>query len=205
MMLNRKLRDSAYITDGFKISEIRKASNSIKHGEEQAEVAEGKTANFTIAVIVIITLIFARVPMLKTLVKDITASISDGSRELRLQKRMIVTTSYMNQYDMAVSEGNEIKRRDLADKIYKYCHKSIAHYWQNSDLIKPYEVDPFLKLGWITVDSKGLFDTKSYRIKLDQARTYLEIVMNHPKQTEETNNIAQQLLSSVSSYEIEYT
>jgi len=203
-MLNRKLRNSAYSTDGFKMAEIRRAASAIKNGEEQAEVGEGKVSNFTIAVIVIISLIFARIPMLSALVKDISSNISDGSRELRLQKRMIVTTTLLNHYDLAVAENNETKKREFAEKVYKYCHKSISHYWQNSDLIKPYEVDAFLKLGWITVESKDLFDTSSYRKKLEQSINFLEIVMNHPKQTQETMDQAKQLLFTLTSFETEY-
>ncbi|PCI30424.1 MAG: hypothetical protein COB67_01900 [SAR324 cluster bacterium] len=204
MMLNRKLRDSAYSTEGISLSEIRRASHAIKNGEEKASVGDGKTANFSIAVIVIIALLFARIPILKFLVRDIVGAISEGNRNLKLQKRMILTADYIHEYEQAVAEENILKKREHAEHIYKYCQKTIKHYWQNASLVKPYEIDPFMKLAWITLESNGLLDVTSFRMKLEQAEIFLDVVISQPKQKQDTIQYAKQLLFKVNALLSEY-
>ncbi len=205
MMLNQKLRNSAYVTDGMSMMEIKRASNAIKNDDPKLTVGDGKVANFTIAVVVITTLVLARVPILKNLVYEVLSSISDGSRELRLQKRMIIMTDMISDFELAVAEGNRKSQSNAGNQIYQYCLKTIKLYWQNASLIKPYEIDPFIKLAWITIETKGLYDTSSYRKMLEQCMKFLEIVISQPNQRNDTIQYGKLLLFTISSLQGEFS
>ncbi|MCP4295768.1 MAG: hypothetical protein GY786_09195 [Proteobacteria bacterium] len=205
ILLNQKLRNSAYVTDGTSTMEIKRASNAIKNDDPKLVVGEGKVANFTIAVVVITTLALTRIPILKNLVHDLLSAISDGSRELRLQKRMIITADMISDFDLAVAGGDRKSKTKTGNQIYHYCLKTIKLYWQNASLIKPYEIDPFMKLAWITIETKGLYDTSSYQKMLEQCIKFLEIVISQAEQKSDTIQYGKLLLFSINSLESEFS
>ena len=192
VMLNTKLKGSVYIAGCITKDEIRQACSALQQDETKT-VGVGKTANYVILVMVTLGLLFARIPILKNLVKDILATMPDASKDLIMQKSMVRTMIGVSEFQITLTAGDPEESRRVADKLFKRCSLLITQQVEYGALTKPHEVDPFLKAAWIAKESNGLFNKTEYKRMLERALKFLKRVMENQSRIKGSYDLARQL------------
>jgi len=203
VMLNTKLKGSVYISGCITKEEIRQACSAIQQDESKT-VGVGKTANYVILVVITLGLLFARIPILKNLVKDILATIPDVSKDLILQKSMIRTMTGVTEFQMTLSKGDPEISRQTADTLFKRCSLLISQQLEHGMLSKPHEVDPFLKAAWVAKESNGLFAKSEYKRMLEKAHKFLKRVIENQNRIKGSYDLARQLQIEINMIMSEY-
>ncbi len=196
-MLNAKLKGSTYIIESVTRDEIRSASTAMLHGDGDKKIGTGKTANYIQLVLMTLSLLYARIPILRKLVANILTVIPDVSKDLILQKKMISTMSGVTDFQLSLASGDRKRTKEIAENMFDRCADTIQQHLEYSVLTKLYEVDPFLKAGWIAKESNGLYSEADYRKKLDQAMSYLEVVVGNRGQLKGSFELARQLQNEI--------
>ena len=129
-MLNAKMKGSTYTYEPISQDEVQEASMSMAKGGNKS-FGSGKTANYIIWVIITLSSLFARIPVLKKLVVDTLANIPDISRDLTLQKIMVSTVARVTEYQLALAEGELDKIRQLAYNLFQRCQETIRQHMNN--------------------------------------------------------------------------
>ncbi len=192
VMLNTKLKGSVYISGCITKDEIRQACAAIQQDETKT-VGVGKTANYVILVMVTLGLLFARIPIIKNLVKDILATMPDASKDLIMQKSMVRTMIGVTEFQISLSAGDPEESKRIADKLFKQCSLLISQQLDYGALTKPHEVDPFLKAAWIAKESNGLFGKSEYKKMLDRALKFLTRIIENQSRIKGSYDLARQL------------
>jgi len=192
VMLNTKLKGSVYVSGCITKDEIRQACAAIQQDETKT-VGVGKTANYVVLVMITLGLLFARIPMLKILVKDILATMPDASKDLMLQKNMIRTMIGVTEFQLKLSEGDPEASKIVAENLYKRCSLVISQHLEYGALTKPHEVDPFLKGAWVVKEASGLFNKAEYKGMLGRALKFLKRVVENQNQFKGSYDLARQL------------
>lgn len=192
VMLNTKLKGSVYISGCITRDEMRQACAAIQQDETKT-VGIGKTANYVILVMVTLGLLFARIPILKNLVKDFLVTMPDVSKDLIMQKSMIRTMIGVTEFQMTLSKGDPEVSKQVADNLFKRCSLLISQQLDYGALSKPHEVDPFLKAAWIAKESNGLFDKSEYRRMLEKSLGFLMRVIENQSRIKGSYDLARQL------------
>jgi len=196
-MLNTRMKGSTYTYESISPEEVQEASLAMVKGTNKT-FGSGKTANYIIWVIITLSALFARIPMLKKLVTDTMATIPDISRELTLQKIMVATVARVTEYQLALAEGELDKIRYMATSLFQRCQDTISQHMNNiSFLHKSYEVDPFLKAAWIVKESEGLFDKYDYVQMMEKALGLLNVVIANSGQVKGSYEFARQLQDDI--------
>ena len=203
-MLNAKLKSSIYITSIITKEEIKAACTAALQNDMTRAVSEGKTANYVLLVVLTLGLLLARIPVFQTLVLNLLKSIPDLTRDLILQKNMIRTMTGVTAFQIAISSGDAEKSRDAADKLFKRCKTVISQHLEYSILTKPHEVDPFLKAAWIAKESSGLIRESDYRIRLEEAMEFLNVITGNHGKVKGAFELARQLQNDISFIMAEY-
>lgn len=194
--LNAKLKGSVYITDCISKEEIKAACVNIQK-DEDTTIGVGKTANYVLLVMITLSLLFARIPILRKLVTEILMTIPDTSKDLILQKNMVRTMLAVTEFQFALAEGDKKILLKLADNLYKGCLTTIKQHITQNILSKPHEVDPFLKAAWIAKESKDLLDKSEYQIRLQKSLDLLKIVLRNQIEIKGSFELARQLRSEI--------
>lgn len=203
VMLNTKLKGSVYIAGCITKEEIRQACSAIQQDETKT-IGLGKTANYVILVMVTLGLLFARIPILKNLVKDILASMPEVSKDLIMQKSMIRTMIGVTEFQMTLSEGDPEASKKVADNLFKRCSLLISQHLEYGPLTKPHEVDPFLKAAWIAKESNSLFGKSEYRRMLERSLKFLKRVIENQSRIKGSYDLARQLQIEINMIMSEY-
>jgi len=203
-VLNTRLKDSVYTYNCITKEEITEASHAMVKGENQS-IGSGKTANYIIWVIITLSSLFARIPILENLISDTMSAIPDISRELTLQKKMVGTATRITKYQLALAEGDRAIISLAAKNLYKRCQDIIKTYLKGvTTFKKSYEVDPFLKAGWIVKESNGLFDPSDYRQMLEEALELMGTVIRFSLDVKDSLELATKLQKDISEIMMEY-
>lgn len=203
VMLNTKLKGSVYVSGCISKDEIRQACVAIQHDETKT-VGVGKTANYVILVMITLGLLFARIPVLKNLVKDILATIPDVSKDLLLQKSMIRTMIGVTDFQLSLARGNPDESREVSETLFKRCSLLISQQLEYGALTKPHEVDPFLKGAWVAKESAGLFNKPEYKRMLEKAVKFLKRIMENADRIKGSYDLARQLQIEIQMIMAEY-
>jgi hypothetical protein len=176
-LLNKRLHGSSFITEAITDLELEKATKAFQDGDEKKKISGNKQANHIIFVTMTLCLIFAKIPILKNLIKDTLAKIKDTSRDLILQKIMIFNAQRVSEYQFAMACGDQKTASKMATSIYDNSLKTIKDYLENAILNKNFEVDPFIKAAWIAKDSHELFTETTAQKHLKKAKYLLDIIL----------------------------
>lgn len=203
VMLNTKLKGSVYISGYITKDEISQACAAIQQDETKT-IGIGKTANYILLVMVTLGLLFARIPILNNLVKEILTAMPDTSKDLIMQKSMIRTMLGVTEFQMKLSEGDPDVSRQLADHLFKRCTLLINQQMEYGPLTKPHEVDPFLKAAWVAKEANGLFNKSEYRRMLERSLKLLRRVIENQSQVKGSYDLARQLQIEINMIMSEY-
>jgi len=196
MMLNAKLKGAVYISSCITQEELKMACAALKQDETKT-VGVGKTANYVIFVIITLGLLFARVPVLENLVRELLTGMLDTSKDLILQKHMIGTMIRVTDLQLALASGDSAHSKEKAEKLFKRCLQIIGQHLEHTTLSKPHEVDPFLKAAWVVKESQGLFEKAEYKKMVMRSLTLLQKVLKNPGQVKGSYDLARQLSSEI--------
>ena len=203
-VLNTRLKDSVYTYNCITKEEITESAHAMVKGENKT-IGSGKTANYIIWVIITLSSLFARIPMLENLITDTMEAIPDISRELTLQKKMVGTATRITKYQLALAEGDRAIISLAAMNLYKRCQDIIKMYLKGvTTFKKSYEVDPFLKAAWIAKESNGLFDPSDYRQMLEEALELMEKVIRYSLDVKDSLELATKLQKDITEIMMEY-
>ena len=203
VMLNSKLKGSVYIADCITKEEIKAACYAVIQDENKS-IGLGKTANYVLLVIVTLSLLFARIPVLWELVYEILKQMPDVSKDVTLQKHMINTMIGVTEYQLAMAKGDKQTTKRLADSIYKRSTGIIKKHMNYSFLTKPHEVDPFLKAAWIAKESKGVIEEEELKQRLKESSRLLQIVMRNQTEVKGSVELARHLQSEINQMAVEH-
>ncbi|MCP4756497.1 MAG: hypothetical protein GY866_37000 [Proteobacteria bacterium] len=203
VMLNSKLKGSVYISECISKEEIKAACSAVQHDENKA-IGIGKTANYVVLVVITLSLLFARIPILSALVKDTLKTIPDVSKDMILQKHMISTMMAVTDYQLELASGKTEKIRTASDKLYKRCLDIINQHLDFGIMSKPHEVDPFLKAAWVVKESNGFYPKKEYRKRLERVHQLLKVVMENSERVKGSYDLARQLQSNINAIMTDY-
>ncbi|MBT4288039.1 MAG: hypothetical protein HOD92_11930 [Deltaproteobacteria bacterium] len=196
-LLNTRLHGSSFITEALTDLELEKAANAFQNGDEEKKVSGNKKANHIIFVTMTLCLIFAKIPILKNLIKDTLKKIKDTSRDLILQKKMILNAQRVSEYQFAIARGDQKAASHIATIIYEKSLNTIKEYLENAILYKNFEVDPFIKAAWIAKDSHQLFTETTVKQHLEKGKELLDIVLGERCQFKGSYEAAKNLQAEI--------
>lgn len=196
MILNAKMKNTVYITNCLTNEELRSAAMALKQDDTRT-VGTGKTANYVIYVIITLSLLFARIPILEDLVRDILSAMPDTSRDIILQKNMIATMVGVTTFQITKGRGDTEKAKEVGLTLYKKCLTAISQHLEHALLSKPHEVDPFLKLAWIVKESEGLFESEEYKAMIVKAALVLKKILTSSSEVKGSIDLARQLQADI--------
>jgi hypothetical protein len=174
--LGIKLKGSAFVTEPVTRMEIIRACEAISKRKEKKTIAPGKTAANIIFITLTFNILFSKIPLLRNLLNDQLKNIPDSSRDLILQKQLVINTSRAADFQLAIAGGNPKLAKDLANTIYQNSLRVINDYLETALLKKMFEVDPYIKTAWIVSQSTSLFEKADARQRLEKALSLLKIV-----------------------------
>ncbi|MCP4752590.1 MAG: hypothetical protein GY866_17010 [Proteobacteria bacterium] len=196
-MLNVKLKGSRIIAENISMKELSTACEQLGRRNENKTVGPGKTAGNIVFIMLVLNSVYSRIPILRKLVNDILVSIPDISRDLILQKHMIVNTGKVTDFQLAAAAGNTKLAKDLANSLYAEGMETIKEHLENAILTKTYEVDPFLKVAWIAKESGDLFNVNTNKKRLEQSLGLLSLMMQKQNRQKDTLEVATHLQGQI--------
>ena len=177
--LNVKLKGSSFITDPITPGEIQEACQAIASRKEKKIGKGGRPANSVIHVIMAIFSVFCRIPALENLVKEVLKNVPDVSQVLILQKQLLVNTGKTTQFHICLASGSHDQAKAIACDIYEKSSGLIKRHLKDSILFKQYEVDPYLKMAWVALESRHLFQVKERRERLNDALEKMTFLLDN--------------------------
>ena len=197
-LLNTKLQKSAYYTSSITSHDIKKASFAITNGEPSKKIGNGgRIASNILNIAITLIQLFSRVPILKNLVNSIQNSITDTSRNTVLQKAMVSSTQRLTEFQLQLAGGNREKTMEIAETMIRNQEEIIQKYLNKGVLTKQFEIDPFIKIAWITKESKGLFESEVYQPMLENAFQTVDILFSSRVQIQGAAKIAGNLQEEI--------
>ncbi len=196
--MSYRLKNSVYITEPISPPELKSACTAIQSGDETRKVGKKKTSGHIIYVYMTLTLIFSRIPLLKKLVTNMLSRIPDISRDLVLQKNMIVSNKLTIEIQMALASGHQKKAAEMCTTLFNNCLDSIGQHLEYALLTRQYEVDPFLKASWVALESKGFLKAEAFKKRLKKSIVLLNTVMGERCQVKGSFALAEQLKQEIS-------
>ena len=175
--LNYKLKGSAFISGNITKLELLKACEAFSKNRVDRVISPGKKAGHIVLIVLTLNVFFSKIPILRNLVHDILKAVPDLSRDLVLQKQMILNTGSIFDFKVALASGNLKLATDLADNLFIRSNKIINDHLENAFLIKMFEVDPLLKAIWVAVEAVHLVDNKIAKQRLEKARKLVKILL----------------------------
>lgn len=198
-LLNQKLRGSRFFKEGSTKDEIRDACKAILHEDENKAVSEGKNAKHVFWVLITETLLFAKIPVFRRLILETLQLIPDLSRDLILHKAMITTMCLLTDFRLAYAKGDTQASKKISGEIFINCVDLVDQYLEYTILTKPHELDPFLKAAWIVKESQGLYAEHEYKKLIEQAISFLDIVIGKRGQVkgsfDQASNLKEELIN----------
>lgn len=195
--LNARLSGSRDLYDCISIREIQEASQVMLKGKA-AMTESGKTGNYILWVCISTGLMFARIPVLHGLSIQLLETIPDISYEIILQKKMIETNMQVSLYQSAKANGVVREIELSAVRLYNKCCSIIKEHLSDVTIFrKPYEVDPFLKAGWIVKEMNGMIETSVYEGMLTETLNQLTTVLYSSEGVKDSTELATQLYNEI--------
>jgi hypothetical protein len=194
--MKKKLKSSLYAAY-FSFNMIRDAAKYIELGKPKEKMALG-TASEAIAYVYALTVAFARIPFLTTLVDEVLELLPDANKPLLLRKISVRSVRNFAAFKVATIEGD----RELMAKLGKQIFKDNLTGVQKLDgqsLYQGYETDPFFNLAYIAELTVGLYKTADHAIILESAMHAVETVLKRDMSknhifTEAANNHTHKLM-----------
>ena len=90
-------------------------------------ITQNKSATNILTIMFTLTTIFARVPILSSLVTEILNYIPNTSRDLILQKKMILNTQRATDFQFIIASGIKETAKDVADNMFSSNKIGRAH------------------------------------------------------------------------------
>lgn len=203
-LLNQRMKGTTFFKDPISNSDIRGACTALLRGDDNKIVAEGKDAKNIMWVLLTYLILFAKIPMLKNYVWQTLNIIPELSRDLILQKFMVISMQILSDFRLTFAIGERERAKVQASSLFNRSADLIKQYLEYALLTKPYEVEPFLKAAWITKESRGLFTDTEYRKMIDQSMYYLKTILTKSKKLNTLNDQALALQTQLINIKIEY-
>lgn len=176
-LLNTKLKDTVYSFSPISIEDMKKASQAMINGDTNKKIGGGeKTAGNVFNIVMTLSILFARIPILRKLVDDYQNQIPENTRDIILQKVMIRSMQRLVDFQLSLAAGNKERAKSIAQKAYNEQQDVIQAYLAQGILTRQYEIDPFIKTAWFAKESRGLFPDEAYRTMLEHANKMADVL-----------------------------
>jgi hypothetical protein len=173
--LNNKLKGSDYVTDLMTKKTIQGAFLAAQKGST-IKIGSEKSPAYILLMLITISLLLARMPIFRKLIENILITIPDLSKSVVLQKTMINNMILVTDFQLAMAAGDQTKSKQYANELYHRCSGVYNGFVKGRVMTKPYEVDPILKMAWISKESKGLIEKEEYKNRLLNSLKLLNIL-----------------------------
>ena len=203
-LLNQRMKGTPFFKDPISNSDIRGACTATLQGNDNKIVAPGKDAKNIMWVLLTYLILFAKVPILKNHVRQTLNIIPELSRDLILQKFMVISMQILSDFRLTFAIGERDRAKVLAASLFDRSTELINQYLEYALLTKPYEVEPFLKAAWITKEGQGLFTDTEYRKMVDQSMFFLKTILSKSKKLNAMNDQALVLQDQLITIKIQY-
>ena len=194
--IKKKLKSSNYAAT-FEFSTIRDAVKFIEMGNYK-EMLELGTAGEIIAYVYALSVAFARVPILSTLIDEILQLLPDSNKTLLLRKISIRSVRNFSKFKIATIEGDRESMAKIGQAIFKDNFAGIQKL-EGQSLYQGYETDPFFNLAFVAELTVGLYNSDDHAKILNTALTAISSVVSRDMSknhifTDSANNHTQKLL-----------
>jgi hypothetical protein len=174
--LSSRLKGTSFITEEITKEELSEATLAVFKEDTKTKMRSGKTGYEIMLIELSINLLLSNIPIFKKMIKKNLNQIPNNSRDFILQKAMVRVVSEVVDFQLAMSSGDRVNAKRIANKIYSNAIDTINEHLEYAILTKPYEVDPFIKAAWIAKESKGLIIDEDLEAKLKEAVTLLRVL-----------------------------
>lgn len=194
--MKKKLKSSLYAAY-FSFNMIKEAVKLIELGKSKEKMAMG-TANEVIAYLYALTVAFARIPFLTSLVDEILDLLPDGNRPLLLRKISVRSVRNFALYKVATVESDRDVMAKLGKQIFKDNLTGVQKL-EGQSLYQGYETDPFFNLAYVAELTVGLFKSAEHTKIIESALHAVETVIKRDMSknhifTEAANNHTHKLM-----------
>ena len=201
--LSSRLKGTSFITEEITKEELSEATLAVFKEDTKTRMRSGKTGPEIMLIELSINLLLSNIPIFKKMIKKNLNQIPNNSRDFILQKAMVGVVTEVVDFQLAMSSGDRVNAKRIANKIYKNALDTITKHLEYAILTKQYEVDPFIKAAWIAKESKGLIIDEDLEKKLNEAVTLLRIIEGERCQVKGANKRAFDLKQSIEDVIIE--
>ncbi len=173
--MKKKIKSSQYTTR-FDFKSVSDAGKYIEMGKPKEKCAVG-TASEMIAYIYALAVVFARIPILTSLVDEILRLLPDSNKALLLRKISIRSVRNFSRFRIASAESDRSKMAKIGKIIYKDNLTGVQKL-DGESLYQTYETDPFFNLAFIAELSVGLYESDDHTQLVDSAVKAVDSVVN---------------------------
>jgi len=197
------LKGTIYVNESISILEIKAASQMLLKGQEMQNIKDTKKkASHIIYIYFTLTLLYANVPILKEKVKENLINMPEIHRDLILQKRMIIAADGINEFKAELFSGYAKEARESASKLMKFLSDTIKDHLETAIMTKQFEIDPYIKIAWITLEARDLFPLSDLHELVSSAREGLEVLFSKRCQIKGAAEQGRELYNALTALEL---
>lgn len=164
--LKKKLKSSLYAAY-FSFNMIRDAAKYVELGKPKEKMSMG-TASEIVAYIYALTVAFARIPFLTTLVDEILELLPDAHKPILLRKISIRSVRNFSAFRIATIEGDRESMGKIGKIIFKENFAGVQKL-EGQSLYQAYETDPFFNLAYVAELTLGIFKPEDHAKIMENA------------------------------------
>ena len=176
MNIGKQISQSSLFKYGFTDLQVKEACRAILQDNEKKSVSCGVTAQFMVWTLSNLNLALARIPFMHKLVEEQLKMFPDTTRDIVLQKEMVISSLKMTDIRMAFASGESKKIQDMSLSLVRRCKSVIDTHLDHALIKKSHEIDPFLKVAWVVKESRGMVNETIFKSMLVMALNYCRIL-----------------------------
>ncbi|MCG8334145.1 MAG: hypothetical protein MJE63_06485 [Proteobacteria bacterium] len=155
----------------WEFADIKLAGAKVEQGEYRHQCGPAESRQLVVYILAILD-VFARIPILTSLVDTILQQIPEGSPDLYLRKASVQATRAFTNFELMVREGDTDKVRAYGRQIYKTSSENLQQL-ANQHVKQSFEADPYFNLSRVTIMTFGLYNAEEQN---DMLRTALKAI-----------------------------
>ncbi len=197
------LKGTIYVNESVTIFEIKAAAQMLLKGTESQNVKDTKKkASHLLYIYFTLTLLYANMPIFKEKVKENLKLMPEIHRDIILQKRMIIAADGINEFKAELYSGYNKEAKESASKLIRFLNETIKEHLETAIMTKQFEIDPYIKIAWLTLEARDLFPLPDLQELLGAAREGLEVLFTKRCQIKGASEQARELYNALTDLEL---
>lgn len=159
----------------WEFANIKLAGAKVEQNEYRHQCGPAEARQLVVYILAMLD-VFARIPILTSLVDALLQLIPEGSPDLYLRKASVQATRSFTVFDLMVREGDTDRVRAYGRQIFKTSNENLQQL-ANQHVKQSFEADPYFNLSRVTIMTFGLYNAEEQNEMLRSALKAIKRLM----------------------------